>query len=403
MSDGRSRIAPPASERGLFSRRSGFERRLNPLTRARAARRASGAPLLDLTVSNPTRAGLPYDGAAICEALADPAALVYRPTPFGRPEARAAAAETMGCSPARCVLTASTSEAYGWLFKLLCDPGDEVLAPRPSYPLFDQLAALEGVRLRPYPLRYDGAWHIDLAAVAAAVGPRTRAILVVSPNNPTGQVLRASELAGLARLGLPIIADEVFAPYRLRPVPDAARALDAPGLVFALGGLSKFAGLPQMKAGWIAVGGPPKPAEAALARLEIIADTWLSVGAPVQHALPALLRTQQATADGIRRRVRRNMAFVQAACRGSATTVLPADGGWYAVLRAPRVLGPVGWLDDEAWALTLLESDGLYVQPGFFYDFEQDGHLVVSLLTPPADFEDGVRRLVARVDRVCAA
>lgn len=386
-----------------FSARSGFDRRINPLTRARADRIAAGAPVLDLTISNPTRAGLPYADEAVCAALADRRSMTYTPQPFGLPTARAAAAQVMGCPPERCVLTASTSEAYGWLFKLLCDPGDEVLAPRPSYPLFEQLATLEGVRLRPYPLRYDGAWHIDLPALEAAVGPRTRAVLVVSPNNPTGQVLRRGELDALTALGLPIIADEVFAPYRLRPVPDAARALDGSGLVFALGGLSKQAGLPQMKAGWIALGGPDAEVDAALARLEIIADTWLSVGAPVQHALPALLAAQSATTAAITARVRVNYARLRAACRGTAVTALPADGGWYAVLRLPRVAGGRGWLDDEGWAMTLLEADGLYVQPGFFYDFEQDGHLVVSLLTPPDPFEAGVRRLVARVAGVCAS
>lgn len=388
----------PDTDGPSFSGRSGFDPRPNPLSRARAARLAAGAPLLDLTLSNPTRAGLPYDGEAIRAALGDPALLTYRPLSFGLPGARAAAAESMGVAPERCVLTASTSEAYGWLFKLLCDPGDEILAPRPSYPLFEQLAALEGVRLRPYPLRYDGAWHIDLPAVAAAVGPRTRAILVVSPNNPTGQVLKRDELAGLSALGLPIIADEVFAPYRLRTVPDAVRALDGPGLVFALGGLSKAAGLPQMKAGWIALGGPRRQVDAALQRLELIADTWLSIGAPVQHALPALLRIQQPTARAIHGRVRANLATAMQICRGSATTCLPADGGWYAVLRVPRIHG----LDDERWALTLLEEDGVYVQPGFFYDFERDGHLVVSLLTPPQTFTEGLERLTARVERLCA-
>lgn len=385
-----------------FSRRSAFDPRPNRLTRLMAARRASGAEVLDLTVSNPTRAGLPYDGEAITAALADDRALAYTPAPFGLPEARAAAAAEMGCPPERCVLAASTSEAYGWLFKLLCDPGDEVLAPRPSYPLFDQLAAFEGVALRPYPLVYDGAWHVDTAALAQAVGPRTRAVLVVSPNNPTGQVLRAGELAALERLGLPIIVDAVFDGYRLRDVADAARPLESPGLVFVLGGLSKGAGLPQMKAGWLAVGGPDAVAHAALERLELIADTWLSVGAPVQHALPRLLAAGRQTADAIRARVRANMARAMAACAGTPLTVLPADGGWYAVLRVPRLYGDDGWLDDEGWAAALLEEDGVRVQPGFFYDFADDGHLIVGLLTPPSAFAEGLRRVVARVEARCA-
>lgn len=386
-----------------FSERSGFDPRPNRLARLRAARLAAGGMLLDLTVSNPTRAGLPYDGEAIRAALSDPRSLTYTPAPFGLPDARAAAAVEVGCPATRCVLTASTSEAYGWLFKLLCDPGDEVLAPRPSYPLFDQLAAYEGVRLRPYPLVYDGAWHIDTAALAEAVGPHTRAMLVVSPNNPTGQVLRRAELKALERLGLPLIVDAVFDDYRLREIADAADPLAASQLAFVLGGLSKSAGLPQMKAGWIAVGGPPAAAEAALHRLELIADTWLSVGAPVQHALPALLRARRRTTDAIVERIRANMSHAFAACAGTPVTVLPADGGWYAVLRMPRLSTDDGWLDDEGWAAALLEEDGVWVQPGFFYDFADDGHLVVGLLTPPADFAEGLRRILARVEARCGA
>lgn len=377
-----------------YSTRTAFDRRPNRLTRALAERRARGEPIIDLTVSNPTRAGLPYDGEAIRRALADPRALQYTPAPFGLPEARAAVAAEIDVDPRRVVLTASSSEAYGWLFKLLCDPGDAILAPRPSYPLFDQLATFEGVTLDDYDLAYDGAWHLDAAQLR--VGPRTRGLLVVSPNNPTGQRLKRDELEALEALGLPIIADEVFAAYPLHPAPGAVSALAATRVpTFVLGGLSKLAGLPQLKAGWITLAGPDDAVDEALARLELIADTWLSVGAPVQHALPALLAAARPTTAAIAARVRDNLAVLEAEARGSSATVLRAEGGWYAIVAVPRIV------DDEQWALWLLERDGVRVQPGFFYDFARDGHLVLSLLTPPAPFADGVARLVDRVAAAC--
>lgn len=375
-----------------FSARTAHASHPNALTRAIAARRGRGAPLIDLTVSNPTRAELPYARDAILAALADPRSLNYTAAPFGLPAARAAVAAEYDVDPARVLLTASSSEAYGWLFKLLCDPGDAVLAPRPSYPLFDQLAAFESVRLEPYPLAYDGAWHLDPAAVKP--GPRTRAILVVNPNNPTGQRLTHGELAALQAHRLPIIADEVFAPYALDPRPDATSALAArETLTFVLGGLSKAAGLPQLKCGWIILAGPDHAIDDARARLELIADTWLSLATPVQHALPALLEHRRVTTDAICARIRHNLDALRAAVTDTPASVLPVEGGWYATLAVPRVI------DDEQWAVTLVERDGVLVQPGYFYDFERDGHLVVSLLTPPAAFATGVARLV---DRVCA-
>lgn len=383
------------AQRSRFSTRTAFDARHNRLTRALAERRARGEAVIDLTVSNPTRAGLPYDGDAILRALADPRALQYHPAPFGLPEARAAVAAELGVEARRVMLTASSSEAYGWLFKLLCDPGDAVLAPRPSYPLFEQLATFEGVTLDGYELAYDGAWHLDAARMT--VTDRARGVLVVSPNNPTGQRLKRAELEALEALGLPIIADEVFAAYPLHPAPDAISALAATRVpAFVLGGLSKLAGLPQLKAGWIALAGPDDAVDEALSRLELIADTWLSVGAPVQHALPALFEASRATTAAIAARVRGNLAALEAAVAGSPVSVLRAEGGWYAVLAVPRIV------DDERWALWLLERDGVRVQPGFFYDFARDGHLVLSLLTPPAPFADGVARLVDRVAAACA-
>lgn len=377
-----------------YSARTAFDARQNRLTLALAARRGRGLPVIDLTGSNPTTADLPYETAAILTALADPRALTHTPAPFGLPAARAAVAAEYGIDPRRVVLTASTSEAYGWLFKLLCDPGDAVLAPRPSYPLFDQLALYEGIALDPYPLAYDGSWHLPASAVTPS--PRTRGILVVSPNNPTGQRLKRAELAALEAIGLPLIVDEVFAPYALRPAPDAISALQATTVpTFVLGGLSKLAGLPQLKAGWILLAGPDAAVDEALARLELIADTWLSIGAPVQCALPALLGAARSTTAAIGERLRHNLASLEAIARDTPITVLHVEGGWSATIAVPRMH------DDESWALILLERDGVRVQPGFFYDFDRDGYLVLSLLTPPATFAEGIARLVARVAAEC--
>ncbi len=380
-----------------FSERSGFDLARNALSEALTRRREAGRGVLDLTESNPTRAGLPYDGEAILGSLSAPGALVYEPASFGLVAARETVARHLGVSASRVVLTASTSEAYAFLFKLLCDPGDEVLVPVPSYPLFEHLARLETVRAVPYRIAYDGAWHLDLDSVRAAVGPRTRAIVVVTPNNPTGSILKRGELSALADLGLPIVSDEVFAGYALdarAEPPRASSALEAQGaLVFALGGLSKLAALPQMKLAWTVVGGPDALAGAALGRLEIIADAFLSVGAPVQHALPALLASRARVTAAIVARTRENLAFLRRAASGKATSVLDVEAGWYATLRVPRTR------TEEQWALALLEQDGVYVHPGHFFDFESEAYLVASLLTPEAAFREGTERLVARVER----
>ncbi|MDI7269132.1 MAG: pyridoxal phosphate-dependent aminotransferase [Myxococcota bacterium] len=381
----------------MFSGRSRFERDRNAPAVAIERARAAGRRIVDLTVSNPTAAGIPYDAEAILAALSDPRALRYEPEPFGLPAAREAVAGLMAergvQAPAgRIVLTASTSEAYAFLFNLLCDPGDEVLVPAPSYPLLDMLARLESVRLVPYRLEYDGEWRVDVDSLRAAVTGRSRAVATVSPNNPTGSCLKREELAAIASLGLPIVSDEVFASYPLRD--DARRAvsaLEAGGstLVFALGGLSKLAALPQMKLAWTAVGGPAAAVDEALARLDLIADCFLSAGTPVQHALPRLLASR-ATAEGaVMARIRSNLDLLRAAF-GSASPVslLEPEAGWYAVLRLPRTRS------EEEWVLDLLERHGVLVQPGWFYDFADEPYVVVSLLTPPDDLREGVERLL---------
>jgi aspartate/methionine/tyrosine aminotransferase len=296
----------------------------------------------------------------------------------------------------RIVLTASTSEAYGHLFKLLADPGDEVLVPRPSYPLFEFLARLECVRVVEYPLAYDGSWRIDFEALEAALGPRARAIVVVNPNNPTGSFLKARErdrlIALAAERGLAIVADEVFSDYAF--APDAERvttlATETGALAFSLSGLSKIAGLPQMKLGWIVTAGPQELRAGAFARLELIADTYLSVAAPAQYGAARLMEAGAKVRERISARVRENLAWLRGAVEGSALGVLEVEGGWYATLRVPRTRS------EEEWTLELLDRDGVLVQPGFFYDFETEAFLVLSLLTPPDVFREGVGRLLAR-------
>jgi len=386
----------------MFSRRSSFDRSPNPM--ALALDRASSSPRrrFDLTEANPTRVGLATTSSALLAALASPAALDYEPSPLGLRSAREAVSRELAIhgvsvTPETLMLTASTSEAYSFIFKLLCDPGDEVLVPRPSYPLFEHLARLESVRATAYRYAYDGAWHVDAGSVLAGVTPRTRAIVSVSPNNPTGSFLKQRELAELASLGVPIISDEVFAPYALRPDPSrAGSAMNAAGtapLIFVLGGLSKLAGLPQLKLAWTSVGGSAVQVAEAMARLEIIADAFLSVGTPVQLALPTLLEAGRTRQRAIADRTQRNLAWLVDTVRDQPLSVLDLEGGWYATLRLPSTRS------EEEWALDLLEHEGVYTHPGHFFDFESEPYLVVSLLTPEAEFREGVTRIVDRVRR----
>ncbi len=377
----------------MFSSRLNWHAGTNPIAQA-LARRVS--PYLDLTQSNPTRAGIDYPVAGIVSGFGDARMLHYEPQAFGLPAAREQIAALHGVDPQRVVLTASSSEAYAWLFKLLADAGDCVLAPRPSYPLFEYLAALESVRVDYYPLHYDHGWFIDCAALEARITPRTRAVILVNPNNPTGSYVKRDELERLGaicrRHGLAIISDEVFADYAItedeRRVPTLAGFGDA--LTFCLNGLSKLAGLPQMKLGWMLAGGPD--ASEALHKLELIADTYLSVGAPVQFALAALLAARVPVQAQIRERLQRNMAALRAGIeRTPGISLWPPEGGWYATLQVPRVRS------EEQWTLDLIEKHGVLVQPGFYYDFEREAFLVVSLLTSPDIFDEGMERLVAAV------
>jgi len=379
----------------VASKRSRFDARLNPLAKTLASHREANRRMLDLTESNPTRSGVPYAVDRIRGALAAPEVLAYEPSPFGIAGARESVARLwtnrgIPVDPSRIVLTASTSEAYSFLFKLLCDPGDRVLVPAPSYPLFEHLARYECVEVATYPLSYDGVWHIDLAALLAAVSDRVRAIVVVSPNNPTGSYVKRDEIARIAELGLPIISDEVFAAYSLREDSRRVRSVleVEEALVFALDGLSKFALMPQMKLAWITVAGPGSAVGESLGALELLADTFLSPGAAVQHALPVLLDASEETRHHVVERIRRNLGFARDLARGTPVTVLDAEGGWYAVLRLPNVR------TEEQWVIGLLDDREVLVQPGWFYDFESEPFAIVSLITTEPVFREGVRRLV---------
>jgi len=372
----------------VFSSRLNWSQETNRLSELLARKRQSGAPILDLTESNPTHAGFAYPPELLAP-LADPRALTYDPVARGLDSARAAVSRYYNGAipPSRILLTASTSEAYSHLFKLLADPGDEILVPRPSYPLFEFLAHLDSVQVRHYPLRYDGAWHIDFHALEQTLTNRTRAIVIVNPNNPTGSFLKRDELDRLESFGIPLIADEVFSDYAFSDDPQRVRSLagDRRVLTFSMSGLSKIAGLPQMKLGWIVASGPHH--ETALHRLDLIADTYLSVATPVQLALPALLASN--IGDQIRRRTAANLAHLRRTIEGSPIHLLHVEGGWYATLQVPRLR------TEEEWSLTLLDQHDVLVQPGFFFDFESEAFLVLSLLTPPEIFQAGLTRISA--------
>lgn len=386
----------------MFSSRVPSELAPNRLSEALTARRTAGRPFLDLTSTNPTTVGFDYP-PDLLDALADDRGRTYQPEPFGLPAARRAVAADYarrGISVAeeRVVLTASTSDAYTVLFKLLCEPGDDVAVPVPSYPLFDHLTRLDAVGARSYPLHYHGRWELDPEGLDAAWSPGTRAVLVVSPNNPTGSMLTVAEWQMVAERcaarDAALIVDEVFADYALGgDVADAGGAFSpSEPLTFRLGGLSKSAGLPQVKLGWIAVDGPAETVSAALHRLELICDTYLSVSTPVQVAAPVLIEQGALVRSQIQERIRANYTTLRAAAAAHpAVEVLHADGGWSAVLRVPA------GRPEEEIVLGLLEECGTLVHPGFFFDFPHEAFLVFSLLPPVDLFREGVQRVMEYV------
>jgi alanine-synthesizing transaminase len=384
----------------VFSNRLPRDLAANRLAGAVERLRGAGRPFVDLTESNPTRAGFAYPPDLLAP-LSDPRALEYSPAPLGSAAARGAVSadyrrQGLDVPPERVVLTASTSDAYSLLFKLLADAGDEVLVPRPSYPLFDHLTRLDLVAARSYELEYHGRWAIDFDSLQRALSPRTVAVLVVSPNNPTGSFIARGELDRLAAIceerHIAIIADEVFAEYALEPDVGAGNGRAAcvrNALAFGLGGLSKSVGLPQVKLGWIAVAGPDRLVDDGLKRLELICDTYLSVSTPVQDASAELMTRGAGIRSQIADRVRTNyrvlkedVALVPSCC------VLGADGGWYAVVQVPS------FEPEEDLVLRLLTEHGVLAHPGYFFDFASESFLVVSLLPREAAFRDGAARLL---------
>jgi len=388
----------------MFASRTNWRFDPNPLAQALERHSRSGRALLDLTVSNPTTCGFAYPQQEILAALADPRALVYAPESKGLPEARQAVAEYYSGRPGfhgagatvdveRILLVSGTSEAYSHLFRLLCEPGDEILVPAPSYPLFEFLADLNDVRLAPYPLLYDHGWQMDFDALRGALSPRSRAVLVVHPNNPTGSFVKPEQAAELAAIcaarQMAIVADEVFLDYPAASVSPATFAHGGPALTFTLSGLSKICALPQMKLAWIVVSGPEALARAAVERLEVIADTYLSPGVPVQLAAGKLLALRGAMQAQLQQRIAANLAYMDGALggAGSPITRLDREGGWYAVLRVPSSGS------DESLAVQLLDRCSVLLHPGHFFNFAQDGFLVASLITPEGEFQEGVRRV----------
>lgn len=387
----------------MFAERTNWNLSANRLSEALAAHRASGKPLLDLTVSNPTECGFRYDEQAILRALANPAAFHYEPGPRGLRSARQAvmdyyAARSLQIDVEDIFLTTSTSEAYSFAFRLLCNPGDEILVPSPSYPLFDFLADIHDVRLARYPLLYDHGWQIDFHALRKAVSSRARAVIVVNPNNPTGQFTKASEAAQLNELcsahHLALIADEVFLDFALPNRTSRSFVANTGALTFTMSGLSKIAGLPQMKASWLVVSGPRELKTQALARLEVIADTYLSMNAPVQLAMPEFIGRRHKFQTQLMDRVRENLAEQDRQLSGqNACSRLEIEGGWYAVIRLPANC------EDEKFAIDLLQSKNVHVHPGHFYDFAGNSFLVLSLITPERTFAEGLRLLLSHANQ----
>ena len=388
----------------FFARRTSWNLATNRYSEALEAHRRAGKALLDLTASNPTNIGLEYRADFLLQSFSDRRALQYDPQAKGLREAREAVAayyaeRSTSVSPDDLILTTSTSEAYSFVFRLLCDPGDAVLVPTPSYPLFDFLADIQDVKLFPYELVYDHGWQIEVNSLFAAVdravasGARCRAILVVHPNNPTGSYVQPREFQLLndvcAANDAAIIADEVFLDYSLESQAPLTFAANEEALTFTLSGLSKIAGLPQMKVAWIAVSGPPRLKREAMDRLDVIADTYLSMNAPIQHAIPAMLDERSNIQPQLMARVRRNLEELDSRlAKQNLCQRLQFAGGWYAILRVPARGS------DEELAIALLERENVLVQPGHFYDFAAEGFLVASLITPPTEFAEGITRFL---------
>jgi alanine-synthesizing transaminase len=386
----------------MFSRRTDWKLSPNRFTQAQRELQATGREVLDLTISNPTRAELHYDAETILRALVNPQAMDYDPQPKGLRSAREAVAGYYGkqhndIDPESIVLTTSTSEGYSYVFRLLCNVEDEILVPKPSYPLFEFLADLQDVKLVPYPLLYDHGWQIDFPSLYKAVNHRTRAVVVVHPNNPTGSFVADKERSALNQFcreyNLDLVADEVFLDYAHDGASRATFADNREALTFTLSGLSKISGLPQMKLAWIVTGGTDEQVSTALARLEVIADTYLSMNAPIQLAAPALLEQRHSVQPLVLDRVRANLSELdRGLAKHKTCRRLEVEAGWYAVLRVPVTQS------DEDLAIEILRKHSVLVHPGHFYDFPSDGYLIVSLITPLQDFRKGIAKVLELLD-----
>jgi len=389
-----------------FSRRTDWNTTPTEWASLLGRRQAAGLPIIDLTASNPTRCGFQYDVEALLGALHDPAVLEYDPHPRGLKQARQAVAQYytdhgIAVNPEHIFLTASTSEAYSFLFRLLCDPGDEILIAQPSYPLFDFLAGLDDVRLVTYPLFYDFGWHLDPEGLRRQITPRTRAIVLVHPNNPTGHFIKKAERVALEQIcadfGLSLIVDEVFLDYAVRdsyPRPQSFAGGEHSVLTFVLSGISKIAALPQMKVAWLACFGPSLALTSALDRLEVVSDTFLSVNAPAQCALPTWLGGREAIQQQILARLRANLESLDKLLdQESLVSRLTVEGGWYAVLRIPATVNA------ESTALALLASSGVAIHSGDFFGFRNLGWLVCSLLCDEPDLKFGINQLKHTLQR----
>ena len=389
----------------MFAERTNWKLAQNRFTDAVEKARTAGRKLLDLTASNPTRVGLEYDSERILASLGSRQALDYDPQAKGLLAAREAVAQyyrdrardvaSNGCTvdPSRVVLSTSTSEGYSYVFRLMCNAGDELLVPKPSYPLFEFLADLQDVKLVPYPLIYDHGWQMDFPSLEKALTKRTRGVVLVHPNNPTGSYVHAHEFAPLNKFcrahGLVLIVDEVFLDYGVDGREHRSFVSNDDVLTFTLSGLSKISALPQMKVAWVVTTGPEHLAREAMARLEVIADTYLSMNAPIQWAIPALLEERKNIQAQLIERVKRNLVELDRQLRAqNGCERLSVDGGWYAVLRVPVTRS------DEELAIELVREKSVLVHPGHFYDFPKDGYLVLSLIADEQEFRDGIARVL---------
>jgi alanine-synthesizing transaminase len=382
----------------MFANRTNWNLSPNRLSEALARHRV-GEPLIDLTASNPTQCGFHYEAQSILRALQNDDALSYHPHPKGLASARGAVAgyysgHNIGVDVEDMLLTTSTSEAYSFVFRLLCNAGDELLVPAPSYPLFEYLSDIQDVKLAPYPLLYDHGWQLDLHEIESAMTSRTRGVIVVNPNNPTGNLVKRAERETLNTIcsarDVALIADEVFLDFSLAASGISSFAANNSALTFTLSGLSKISGLPQMKVAWLVVNGPAALKAQAVERLEVIADTYLSLNTPLQLALPALLEQRHGFQLQLMTRLRHNLAELDRQLNlQRSVSRLRIEGGWYAVLRVPATRS------DEDLTIALLEGKNVYAHPGHFYNFPSDGYIVVSLITPEQDFAEGMKRLLS--------